>query len=282
MTVKIVKTEDGSLTFFSEKFKEPYHSVTAGAFREAVEKFCVPAKVSEKVRERGRFNLFDFCFGLGYNTVAFLDTVFKENFQAKVRIVGIERDVKVIENSLKIPWHRFEKWKWFLKEILKNRRVEGDFLTLNCFTPQISAKIFIGEARKFLKHFYRQYLRFADAIFHDPFSPKVNPELWTYEVFLLEREICKEDGIFVTYSTSSAVRKALIMAGFGVKNGIVLGRKTPSTIASPAFETEKEIKKKKSIPYRDPTLSDSPELIKSRKRGCEYLLKKQTLFECIF
>ncbi|SMP15806.1 tRNA U34 5-methylaminomethyl-2-thiouridine-forming methyltransferase MnmC [Desulfurobacterium pacificum] len=282
MTVRIVKTEDGSLTFFSEKFKEPYHSVTAGAFREAVEKFCVPAKVSEKVKDRGRFNLFDFCFGLSYNTVAFLDTVFRENPEARVRIVGVERDIRVIENSLKIPWHRFEKWKWVLREILKNRKVEGGFLTLNCFIPQVSVKVFVGEARDFLKRFAQRYIEFADAIFHDPFSPKVNPELWTYEVFLLERKICKEDGILVTYSTSSAVRRALMMAGFGVRNGVVLGRKTPSTVASPLFETEEKIKRKKAVPYRDPDLRDSPDLIKNRKKGCEYLIGKQAVFECLF
>jgi len=49
--LKIVRTEDGSLTLFSEKFNEPYHSLTAGAFKEAVEKFCKPCKIEEKAKK---------------------------------------------------------------------------------------------------------------------------------------------------------------------------------------------------------------------------------------
>jgi len=281
-----IPTNDGSFTFFSEEFNEPYHSVTAGAFREALLKFCYPANVCEKALERGKVALFDFCFGLGYNTVAFLDTVFSSNPKADVRIVAVERDVKVIEASLSLPWGEFEEWKWVIREALKSKRVEGEFLVLNCFSPipKISLKIFVGDGRRFLSSYVRFFVKTFDAVFHDPFSPKVCPELWSYEVFKGERAVLKDDGILVTYSASSSVRKALLMAGFGVREGVAVGRKSPSTVASPSFKTPLPLaqKLKNSVPYRDPTLKDPPWLIKGRKSACENLLKRKAFFEQFF
>jgi len=276
--LKIVRTEDGSLTLFSEKFNEPYHSLTAGAFKEAVEKFCKPCKVEEKAK-KGKLNLFDVCFGLGYNTVAFLETAFSSNPNVKVSVVGFEFDLGVIEKSLELSWGDYEKWKRIIRVALRSKRCEDIFLTINYFSPQIKLKIYIGEGREVIKRIHRKYEQFADAIFHDPFSPRVNPELWTFEFFQKLRSIIKRDGILATYSAASPVRKALWMADFGVKEGVAVGRKSRSTVASPLFKTEEKLLEKflastKSTPYRDPNLQDSPELIMSRRRGCVWLQEK--------
>lgn len=275
--IRKIKTEDGSYTLFSERFKEPYHSVTAGAFTEAIEKFCKPCRVREKA-ERGIVNLLDVCFGLGYNSVAFISEVLSQNPEARVRIVSFEVDISVIETSADIDWGKFNRWKWILKQALQNRICERGILVLSSGNRQISLKIFITEGREFLKNFSGKYKNFADAVFHDPFSPKVNPELWTYEFFREIRKLIKSDGILATYSSSTAVRKALYMAGFGVKEGVAVGRKSKSTVASPLFKTEDKIMKKfnlpSSVPLRDPNLSDPPELIRARKRGCTAVLSR--------
>jgi tRNA U34 5-methylaminomethyl-2-thiouridine-forming methyltransferase MnmC len=276
--LKIVRTEDGSLTLFSEKFNEPYHSLTAGAFREAVEKFCKPCRVEEKAK-KGELNLFDVCFGLGYNTVAFLETAFSSNPDVRVSVVGFEFNLGVIEKSLELFWGNYERWKKIIMGALRNKRCENIFLTINYFSPQIKLKIYIGEGREVIKRIHRKYERFADAIFHDPFSPKANPELWTFEFFQKLRDVVKEDGILATYSAASPVRKALWMAGFGVREGVSIGRKSGSTVASPLFKTEEKLMKKiltltSSIPYRDPGLQDPPELIMSRRKGCIWLQEK--------
>ncbi|MEO2068988.1 MAG: MnmC family methyltransferase [Desulfurobacteriaceae bacterium] len=278
MNIREIITEDGSVTFISSRFNEPYHSVTAGAFREAIEKFCKPCLIEEKAR-KGEVNLFDVCFGLGYNSLAFLDTVFKVNPSAQVHIVGFEFDIKVIENSARLRWGKFERWKKILKVALRNKAFEEGFFTLNYFSPippKIKLKIYIGEGREIVKRFGHKYINFADAIFHDPFSPKVNPELWTLEFFESLKKIIKKDGILATYSAASCVRKALHMAGFGVKEGVAIGRKSKSTLASLKFETDERLLKKFSIsvestPFRDLKLKDSRELIKARRKGCIFL-----------
>ena len=285
--IKELKTADGSITFFSEKFKEAYHSVTAGAFRESVEKFCIPCNIPQKAKKTGNVNLFDVCFGLGYNTVAFLDTVFKANPKAKVFVVGFEMNLSVIESSLKVNWKEYEGWKPIIRTALKNKRCEKGFLSLNYADEKIRLKIFIGEGRAILKEFGERFYGFADAIFHDPFSPKVNPELWTFEFFSILRKIIKEDGILATYSAASPVRKALLMAGFGVKEGIALGRKSKSTVASPSFKTEEKLLKKlkistKAVPFRDLTLSDPPELIRKRQQACVKILERTLVLTPIY
>jgi chorismate dehydratase len=77
------------------------------------------------------------------------------------------------------------------------------------------------------------------------------------------------------------VRKALLLAGFGVKEGVAVGRKSRSTVASPSFITEKRLKEKlsRAVPFRDLNLKEDPELIKARKEGCRKLLERKLPLE---
>jgi queuine tRNA-ribosyltransferase len=59
----------------------------------------------------------------------------------------------------------------------------------------------------------------ADIVFWDPFSPKANPALWTYEAFRTLRGSCRPGATLHTYSGATAVRSALLLAGFSVGFG---------------------------------------------------------------
>jgi queuine tRNA-ribosyltransferase len=59
----------------------------------------------------------------------------------------------------------------------------------------------------------------ADVVFWDPFSPRANPELWTYEAFHGVRRLCRAGATLHTYSGATAVRSALLLAGFVVGLG---------------------------------------------------------------
>lgn len=71
-----------------------------------------------------------------------------------------------------------------------------------------------------------------DMIFYDPFSAKTDTALWTPEVFarLFARCQTKPAELF-TYSASTAVRAALLHAGFFVAEGVGTGPKEATTIA---------------------------------------------------
>ena len=269
------RTSDGTETLISDLYGEPFHSITAGAFTEAIEKFCKPCKVEEVARSSKSLNLLDVCFGLGYNTVAFVQTAISVNPRLRISVVGVEKDPRVIEKSLSLDWGKFGKWKFILRELLK-RRIFVHGLPAFVFTcKNMEIKVFVGEARRVFKRILKFYENFADFVFHDPFSPKVNPELWTVEFFKVLKKMMKEKGCLATYSSSSSVRKALIRAGFGVVEGVALGRKTASTVASLKFSTSKSLLEKlersKVPPLRDPSLSESPEKIKERFNYCKKL-----------
>ena len=71
-----------------------------------------------------------------------------------------------------------------------------------------------------------------DLIFYDPFSSKVDQALWSHEIFtrIFKRCVPKSAELY-TYSASTAVRVALLIAGFFVAEGVGTGPKSDTTIA---------------------------------------------------
>ena len=82
---------------------------------------------------------------------------------------------------------------------------------------------------------FRQAMREAplpDIIFYDPFSLKVNPEMWSLallsELGLALRDHAVE---IYSYTNATAVRSALLAAGFFVAQGVATGPKSDTSIA---------------------------------------------------
>lgn len=59
----------------------------------------------------------------------------------------------------------------------------------------------------------------ADIVFWDPFSPRANPSLWTMRAFSALRRVCREGATVHTYSGATAIRSAMLLAGFAVGFG---------------------------------------------------------------
>jgi queuine tRNA-ribosyltransferase len=71
-----------------------------------------------------------------------------------------------------------------------------------------------------------------DLIFYDPFSAKTDSALWTPATFRRLFSCCAQTPAqLFTYSGSTAVRAALLSAGFYVAEGVGTGPKTSTTIA---------------------------------------------------
>lgn len=72
-----------------------------------------------------------------------------------------------------------------------------------------------------------------DAVFLDPFSPRVEGELWS-EAFCREVALrMQPQARLSTYAAGSAVRRALYRAGLQVGTGARVGAKREGTVASP-------------------------------------------------
>ena len=72
------------------------------------------------------------------------------------------------------------------------------------------------------------------AILYDPYSPAVNPELWTLEHFQALRACLDPEHpcLLTNYTRSTAVRVTLLLAGFHVGLGHATGEKDQTTIAT--------------------------------------------------
>ena len=80
-----------------------------------------------------------------------------------------------------------------------------------------------------------------DVIFYDPFSAKTDSPLWTTEVFArIARHCAPKSAELYTYSASTAVRVALLGAGFFVAEGAGTGPKSATTAAFTRSQGAKE------------------------------------------
>ena len=73
---------------------------------------------------------------------------------------------------------------------------------------------------------------FADVVFWDPFSPRADPALWSMRAFAALHRVCRAGATVHTYSGATAVRAAMLLAGFAVGAGGRTDNLRETTIAS--------------------------------------------------
>ncbi len=93
-------------------------------------------------------------------------------------------------------------------------------------TPNLSAKIIIGDARETVAKWDHK----ADAWFLDGFSPAKNPELWETDLMQTVADHTAPQGTFATYTAAGHVRQSLASAGFTVTKVKGFGRKRHMTV----------------------------------------------------
>ncbi|MFO8016867.1 MAG: MnmC family methyltransferase [Candidatus Woesearchaeota archaeon] len=213
--MKKIITKGGSITYYCSKYGEYYHSLT-GAMEEAVKKYAEPCRIAELASEKGDITILDVCFGLGYNSAAAIDTALSANPHCRVRILALENDQKILDETknLRPGFRNYD----IIKNIAEMRDAkEGG----------VEIEMLFGDAREKMKEVSEK----ADAVFLDPFSPKKCPELWTEEFFRDISRVMRKGAILATYSCARSVRENLSKAGLEVRDGPVVGRWAPGTIA---------------------------------------------------
>ncbi len=247
-----VLTFDGSWTIVSKEYKEPYHSITAGALKETIEKFIKPSGIEELAKRKKVINIIDVGFGLGYNVAVALGFIKKENPNCEVEIYSFEKHV--LESIPILP----EPFSEIHKKILDS---------LPSFSwDGVNFNLLLGDARETIQKLENFG---AHVVFHDGFSPYRNPELWTYHFLERIKNLMHESGIWVSYTSALPVRKALKLLGFGLSTTLALGRKRSGTLAKlggsdnlPSQELQKLEISPYAIPFEDPCLClDREEII---------------------
>lgn len=208
-----INTGDGSVTFYNREFGDVYHS-KSGAKEEAFEKFAKPALIPYMQIPPKEIRILDVCFGLGYNSCAAIDFVTRHMPDTRLEITGLEIDEDILKKIRDIEpgFVHYDKIRKATEQAL-----DAELLKI---------QIVLGNALKTVTYFSG-----FDIVFHDPFSPKKHPEMWSEEFFESLYSRLKEGGVLLTYSCAGWVRKNLENAGFIVQDGPSVGRRAPSTVA---------------------------------------------------
>tara|TARA_Y100001968_G_C19435910_1_gene759673 strand:+ start:2119 stop:3075 length:957 start_codon:yes stop_codon:yes gene_type:complete len=269
-------TEDGSLSLRNDKYKESFHS-SFGAFKEAKEKFILPAELN-RFNTRKKISILDVCFGLGYNSACLFEAIRKTSFN--LIWWGLEIDYRPLKIALMNPLF-VDNWSAEVLKILTSMQCSSQFSS-----HKVNGNILWGDARDKIKAIPKN-LKF-DLIFHDAFSPSKCPQLWSEEFLnTLSRKLAP-NGRIITYSSSAAIRGSLKRAGLEVnsitphskieqkwsagtlailtKNDFRHKNDPPSSRWHPLSLMEEEhLLTVAAIPYRDPSGNGSAQEILHRR-----------------
>lgn len=195
-----------------------------------IEQSCLGSRLTDSSASTDELLIWDVGLGAGSNAMAAVHC-FESEWKNRtktgllhpirpMRLVSFELDLDSLKLALGNPRDFPHLRHGAPHELLKNgmwkhssgllcwQLIEGDFLEIfeTAITP--------------------------DLIFYDPFSFKTDARFWTSAVFsrILEKLSPKSAELY-TYSASTAVRAALLTAGFFVAEGVRTGPKTSTTLA---------------------------------------------------
>ncbi|AVR47437.1 SAM-dependent methyltransferase [Christiangramia fulva] len=207
MERKIIKTGDGSVTIHLPEWDEQYHS-KHGAVQEARHVFLKMGlhHFLDEHPKKQKIDILEIGFGTGLN--AFLSLLEAEKLKRKIIYTGVEAFPVSSEEvaSLNYPEaagaiNRAEDFKQ-----LHQLEWEKEAQVTSAFTLEKQKKKFqeIEDVNSY------------DIIYFDAFGARVQPELWTEEIFQKMYRALKKEGVLVTYAAKGSVRRALIACGFVV------------------------------------------------------------------
>ncbi len=203
----IVVTADGSTTIGIPSWKEHYHS-THGAVNEAMHVFIQNGLSHWKSQNPNDVccNILEIGFGTGLNAwLTFLNNV---DSNLTVFYYGIEAfpvQIELIEALNYTQLAESSKANIFRSMHLNEWNVPLS-LSPNFSLTKIQSTF---EAVK-AKDAY-------DLIYYDAFGARVQPELWTVQMFQKMQNALKPGGVLVTYCAKGSVRRAMLDVGLEVE-----------------------------------------------------------------
>ncbi len=276
-----VKTDDGSYSIKSRLINNKVETLhtQSGAISESFKKFIAPLKLdyNEDIA------ILDICAGLGYNSsAAIFDFLKHTDNTTNLKIDMVEISPETLAAGMIVPSPIAEHD--IVKKAIESQLILSGFASLNLektsIPENININVFIEDARLTVQSLPDNTY---DAIFLDPFSQTMAPELFSCDLFREFNRLIRDDGIVTTYTSSAPVRGGFLEAGFHIGEGPVFGRFQGGTIASlnpdvllKSLNINDERRVALSdvgVPFRDITLNSSSKEIVD-KRNEERTLKR--------
>ena len=146
-------TGDGSVGLYNQAVGDVYHSVF-GALSEAEDKFIEPLNFIKNYSNKDCIRVLDICYGIGYNTKAFLKKILQTKYKGKVHIDILEYDKNLVTISPFIKDNLFKIYPEVSYILLSNlfNQIYEEKTALKLISSNVKYK-------KFLEPFYRQLLK---------------------------------------------------------------------------------------------------------------------------
>ena len=201
---KIVLTADGSSSIFSEDVHQHYHS-HFGALQVSTHIFINAGLCSSLLSSLKAVSILEIGFGTGLNallTYCKAEECYKKIYYETMEYYPVsQQEVKQLNYPTILPYNQVSELFVHLHNAAWDEKV------------------------KISKHFTLQKRRISateatyspdtfDLVYFDAFSPEVQPELWTKEVFESIYNSMKKEAILLTYCTKGSVKNTLKEAGF--------------------------------------------------------------------
>lgn len=202
------ESQDHSKTVYHKDYKQHFHSL-AGAQLETDIRFIQGSDLKARL-ESANVTLLDIGFGLGYNALSALECA-EKMAKNNLQITSTEREKNVLEMGLRAQEN--EQRQAWIKQLMETNTLKLNFGEIKLYINDIREVVKNSDANAF------------DIIFLDAFSPDVNCECWSYDLFRELYRILKNGGILCTYSSAYSVIHGLMRARFKVGMGACVGEK---------------------------------------------------------
>lgn len=203
MKREIIQTLDGSTTIHLTEWDECYHS-KHGAIQEAQHVFI---KNGLSLFQNQKVAILEIGFGTGLN--AFITLLEAKKMQQTIDYVGVEAYPISAEEVLKMNYVselNADKESTLFDTIHESNW--GEKVLLNDGFTLTKRNQFFEEIND--ENIY-------DLIYFDAFGYRVQPELWSTEIFRKMYKALKNNGVLVTYAARGVVKRSMIEVGFTVE-----------------------------------------------------------------
>lgn len=196
-------TSDGSTSIHIEEWNESYHS-KHGAIQEAYHVFI---KNGLSLLQGRSVSILEIGFGTGLNALITLKEA--QKFNQTIDYVGVEAFPVVLEMAMQMNYVSKLEDESLQTSFQKMHDVEWEM------KHSISTSFSLTKEKKMFQdiNYQNQY----DLIYFDAFGFRVQPELWSVEIFKKMYNAMKSGGILVTYACRTSIKNAMKEVGFTVE-----------------------------------------------------------------
>ncbi|WP_281635643.1 tRNA (5-methylaminomethyl-2-thiouridine)(34)-methyltransferase MnmD [Flavobacterium marginilacus] len=203
MEREIIRTSDGSTTIHIKDWDECYHS-KHGAIQEAKHVFI---KNGLALFPDQKVTILEIGFGTGLN--AFITFLEAQKLGQTIDYTGAEA-YPISDDELKSMNYPKEL------KALDNKEIFDKMHAVNWEEKNdLSEKFSLTKRKQFFEDI--NDVEKFDLIYFDAFGYRVQPELWSADVFNRMFKALKKDSVLVTYAARGVIKRNMIEAGFTVE-----------------------------------------------------------------